>query len=104
MQVCTVMLLIAVHFTHFPHLLFMIHLTHLLRCVIRRGLQRDPTKQCASAWAADNATTKHASANAREQLEKRSMTILHLAREQQNGRLRPPAFTTPTEDLASAER
>ena len=68
------------------------------------GKKRAPTKQCASAWAADNATTKHASANAREQLEKRSMTILHLAREQQNGRLRPSAFMTPTEDLASGER
>src|SRR6516162_6571718 len=68
------------------------------------GKKRAPTKQCASAWAADNATTKHASANACEQLEKRSMTILHLEREQQNGRLRPPAFTTPTEDLASGER
>src|SRR6516165_5201243 len=37
------------------------------------GKKRAPTKQCASAWAADNATTKHASANAREQLEKRSI-------------------------------
>src|SRR6516165_11499211 len=68
------------------------------------GKKRSPTKQCASAWPADNATTRHASANAREQLENRSMTILRLAREQQNDRLRPSAFTTPTEDLASAER
>src|SRR6516164_6842145 len=51
------------------------------------GRKRGPTKQCAKAWAADSATTTHASANAREQLEKRSMTILHLARESQNGRL-----------------
>src|SRR6516162_4582412 len=68
------------------------------------GKKRAPTKQCASAWPADNVTTKHARPNAREQLEKRSMTTLHLAREQQNGRLRPPAFTTPTEGLADGER
>src|SRR3974377_1184530 len=61
------------------------------------GKKRAPTKQCASAWPADNATPRHASANAREQLENRSMTILHLAHEQQNGRLRPAALNTPTE-------
>jgi hypothetical protein len=68
------------------------------------GKKRDPTKQCASAWAVDSATTRHASANAREQLETQSMTILHLARERQNGRLRPSVFTTPAEGLASGER
>src|SRR6516162_5344988 len=68
------------------------------------GKKRAPTKQCARACAAESATTTSASAKAREQLEKRSMTILHLVREQQNGRLRPSAFTTSTEDLASGER
>src|SRR5215471_9905308 len=43
------------------------------------GKKRDPTKQCASAWAADSARTRHASGNAREQLEKRSISFLHLA-------------------------
>src|SRR6516165_5446464 len=45
------------------------------------GKKRAPTKQCAKASTADSATTTSASAKAREQLEKRSITILHLVRE-----------------------
>src|SRR6516165_12436571 len=40
------------------------------------GKKRAPTKQCAKASTADSATTRHARPNAREQLEKRSMTTL----------------------------
>ena len=41
------------------------------------GKNRGPTKQCAKASAADSATNRSANANAREQLEERSMTVLH---------------------------
>src|ERR1700747_2604724 len=41
------------------------------------GRKRGPTKQCAKASAAESATKRSANANAREQLEERSITILH---------------------------
>src|SRR6516225_3722391 len=41
------------------------------------GKKRGPTKQCARASAAESATRMIASANAREQLEERSMNNLH---------------------------
>ena len=41
------------------------------------GKKRGPTKQCARASAAESATKMIASANAREQLEERSMNNLH---------------------------
>src|ERR1700758_4230611 len=41
------------------------------------GKKRGPAKQCAKASAADSATNMSANANAREQLEERSMNNLH---------------------------
>src|SRR5215831_1733608 len=41
------------------------------------GKKRAPAKQCASASAPDTATKRSANAIAREQLEERSMKILH---------------------------
>src|SRR5690242_2179363 len=41
------------------------------------GRKRGPTKQCAKASTAESATNRSANANAREQLEERSMNNLH---------------------------
>src|SRR6516225_679847 len=41
------------------------------------GRKRGPTKQCAKASTAESATNRSANANAREQLEERSISHLH---------------------------
>ena len=64
------------------------------------GKKRGPTKQCAKASAAESARNTSANANAREQLEERSMNNLHW-RLIPDSRLRPPVFIARLEGLAS---
>src|SRR6516165_612520 len=68
------------------------------------GKKRAPAKQCAKASAAESATNKSANANAREQLEERSISNLHWRLTGWRPPARPPAFTAPEEGLASDER
>src|ERR1700756_1447202 len=64
------------------------------------GKNRAPAKQWAKASAADRARKMSATANAREQLEQRSMSSLPMARERTRSLMRPRTFTAPEGGLA----